>query len=200
MQQIMQIDARKRELDQLMTARLHYELLTDPAEGTRRFLKLCDRASDRRDPLFMELICHEVERFLPRGEVSEPLEDVLESALRMFRVWLVHKAPDRYVAIAIRIAGFLIENEQAASALDLLLLDDVPDISRTPVELRYQLAIERGNASLRISGKTLDAERHFTDALQLAPSSPTMRIESSARRKRTRSWVTTIGISVLEKG
>ena len=170
--QIMQIDATKRELDQLMTARLHYELLTDPTAGTRRFLELCDRASDRRDPLFMELICHEVERFLPRGEVSEPLENVLESALRTFRVWLVHEAPDRYVAIAIRIAGFLIDNEQATSALDLLLLDDIPDISSTSVDLRYQLAIARGNASLRIAGETFDTERHLTDALQLAAELP----------------------------
>jgi tetratricopeptide (TPR) repeat protein/GTPase SAR1 family protein len=165
--EIMLIDARKRELDQLQTAQLHYELLHDFEAGTRRFLALCDEASERRDPLFMELICHEIERFLPHGEVSEPLEDVLDEALRRFRRWLVNEAPHRYVEIAIRIAGFLIQNEQAAQALDLLELDDIPDAATIPIDLRYRLANERANACLRIAGRITDAEAYFTEALAL---------------------------------
>jgi tetratricopeptide (TPR) repeat protein len=166
--EIMQIDARKRELDQLRTALLHYELLADPAVGTEHFLQLYDRATEKHDPLFVELICHEVERFLPRGEVSEPLEDIFAQALGPFRDWLVERAPDRYIEIAIRIAAFLIENEQAAPAFDLLLLDDVPSTADISVHLRYLLANKRGNACMRIPGRITEAEAYFADALELA--------------------------------
>jgi tetratricopeptide (TPR) repeat protein len=164
--QVSLVDAQKRELDQLLTAQLHYTILDDFASGTDRFLELCQRAEDRRDPLFMELICHEMEKFLPREEANEPLEEVLDLAAASYRRWLQVDAPDRYVAIAVRIAGFLIRNEQSVAALELL--SGLPTDAEIDSDLRYRLAIERGNASMRIGGRVNEARRHFLDALDQA--------------------------------
>ena len=68
--EVSRVDAQKRELDQLLTAQLHYAILDDFSSGTERFLELFQRATERRDPLFMELICHEMEMFLPRDTRS----------------------------------------------------------------------------------------------------------------------------------
>lgn len=163
--EVSRVDAQKRELDQLLTAQLHYTILDDFAAGTRRFLELCDRATARRDPLFMELICHEMELFLPREEPGELPEEVLDLAVAQYRRWLLTEAPARHVAVAVAIAGFLIRIEQPASALELL--KNLPDVEVEP-ELRYRLAIERGNASMRIPGHVAEARRHIFDALARA--------------------------------
>jgi tetratricopeptide (TPR) repeat protein len=163
--EVSRVDAHKRELDQLLTAQLHYAILDDFAAGTERFLQLCDRATARRDPLFMELISHEMEVFLPREGPSEPPEEALDLAVAQYRRWLLADAPERHVAVAVRIAGFLIRSEQPASALKLL--KNLPDIALDP-RLRYRLAIERGNASMRIPGHVVEARSHILDALEYA--------------------------------
>ena len=162
--EVSRVDAQKRELDQLLTAQLHYAILDDFAAGTERFLELCDRATARRDPLFMELISHEMELFLPRDASAELPDEVVDLAMSEYSRWLVEEAPERYVAVVVRIAGFLVRSEQPASALELL--DGLP----TPQdpELRYRLAIERGNANMRIPGRVQEARTQILEALEHA--------------------------------
>lgn len=166
--EVSSVDARKRELDQLLTAQLHYTILDDFSAGTDRFLELSRRAAERRDPLFMELISHEMEKFLPRAGSTELPDEVFDLAVEQYRHWLRTEAPDRHVAIAVQIAGFLVRNEQPSSALELL--QSLPDDAVVDGELRYRLAIERGNASMRIPEQVDAARRHFLDALDQARS------------------------------
>jgi len=166
--EVSSVDAQKRELDQLLTAQLHYAILADFSAGTDRFLELFQHAADRRDPLFMELICHEMEKFLPRPGPAELPDEVLDLAIEQYRRWLRTEASGRYGAIAVRIAGFLVRNEQPQSALQLL--QSLPDEAAVNGELRYRLAIERGNASMRIPGQIDAARQHFFDALAQARS------------------------------
>lgn len=168
--EVAHLDAQKRELDQLQTAQLHYAILDDFGSGTEQFLRLYDQASNRRDPLFMELICHEVGRFVPRGEMGQPLEDVMGGLLRRFQQWLHEDAPERHIEIAVRLARFLIGNEQAGPALELL--DNLPSESTVGPQLRYWLANERGNACMRIPGRIDAALDHFRAALAQAREFP----------------------------
>jgi tetratricopeptide (TPR) repeat protein len=168
--EVAQLDAQKRELDQLQTAQLHYTILDNFGSGTEQFLRLYDQASNRRDPLFLELICHEVERFVPRSETSQPIEDVMGGVLRKFQRWLQDDAPERHIEIAVRLASFLIGNEQAGPALELL--SNLPDESTVGPKLRYRLAIERGNACMRIPGHVDAAQDHFRVALVQAREFP----------------------------
>lgn len=162
--EVSRVDAQKRELDQLLTAQLHYALLDDYESGTRRFLTLCERATQRRDPLFMELISHEMELFLPRTQPGEAPDEVVDLVTADYRRWLVGEAPELHVAVVIQIAGFLIRSEQPASALELLDSLPVP----ADAELRYRIAIERGNASMRIPGHVQHARAQIFDALKHA--------------------------------
>ena len=162
---VSRVDARKRELDQLLTAQLHYAILDDFAAGTERFLELCERATERRDPLFMELICHEMELFLPREQAGALPDGVVDLAVEQYRRWLVEEAPERYVAVAVAIAGFLVRSEQPSSALELLR--NLPDVAVNP-ELSYRLAIERGNASMRVPDHIGEARNHLIAALAQA--------------------------------
>lgn len=157
-------NAEKRELDQLLTARLHYAILADFARGTDLFLELFDQATKRPDPLFLELLCHEMASFLPgRIDIHEMPEEMLHIAKGQFRRWLQDE-PERYAWIAVRIAGFLIGNEQPEPALELL--QNIPDSLAFEPELRYRIANERGNASMRIPTQVGNAQQHFEDALQ----------------------------------
>lgn len=160
---VAELDAEKRELDQLKTAQLHYQLLDDFQAGSDSFIARYEQASARHDLLFQELICHELERFLPNGETTEPLEDVLGIVVERFHHWLVTQAPVRYLEIGLRIAHFLTQNEQPRSALELLR--DLPESSAEP-DLRYRLANERGNACMRIPGQIEKADEYFQRALE----------------------------------
>lgn len=160
---VARLDAEKRELDLLRTAQLHYRLLSDFVEGTQLFEDLYHQAADDQDVLFQELVCHELERFLPHTESQQPLEDVLGSVTRRFQHWLVHEEPGRYLEIGLLVARFLIHNDQPAPALDLLAI--LPDDAATSFELRYRLANELGNACLRIPGEIRRAKDHFETAL-----------------------------------
>ncbi|HWO63016.1 MAG TPA: AAA family ATPase [Umezawaea sp.] len=156
-----EVYSEKRELDQMKTAELHYRLLVDFQEGTTAFLHLYGLATKRHDTLFQELICHEVERFLPRAQLATPLEDVLGVVVRRFHRWLVEDASRRYLEIALDIANFLTGNQQPAAALELLR--DVP-VHQAGPELRFRLANARGNACMRIPNQVDKASTFFHQA------------------------------------
>jgi hypothetical protein len=161
-ERVAELDEHKRELDQLKTAQLHYRLLDDFAAGCAKFIELYEEAARRHDLLFQELICHELERFLPHGQATlEPKADALSDEVSRFRLWLTQETPELYLRIGLLIARFLTQNEQPKSALKLLL--ELPDQAASP-DLRYQLGNERGNACMRIPGQVADAEKHFLQA------------------------------------
>ncbi|MFI9012130.1 AAA family ATPase [Actinosynnema sp. NPDC053489] len=163
--QMARTDAEKRELDQLRTAQLHYLLLVDPDAGAALFLRLLQQARTRQDMQFQELLCHELERFLPRARLVPSHDDVLGGAVRRFQRWLVERAPERHLEIALRIAEFLTQYEQPEAALELL--STVPEDVDEP-DLRYHLANQRGNACMRIPQRIAEAERHFDQAAREA--------------------------------
>ena len=69
--------------------------------------------------MFLELISHEIGNLIPPGDDHEHEDDALAD-VQEFHEWLREKAPERYVQIAIKIADFLIQNEQASAALTML--------------------------------------------------------------------------------
>jgi tetratricopeptide (TPR) repeat protein len=162
-ERIVQLDVYKRELDQLKTARLHYRLLDDFAAGCDDFIEHYEDAARRHDVLFQELICHEFERFLPHSQASPGASsDPLHEEVRRFGRWLTDQAPEQYLEVGLRIARFLTQNEQPASAL--ALLRELPSQS-AKLALGYQLSNEQGNACMRIPGQIQQAEAHFQRAL-----------------------------------
>jgi tetratricopeptide (TPR) repeat protein len=157
------LDERKRELDQLKTAQLHYRLLDDYAAGCDRFIELYGEAARQHDLLFQELLCHEFEHFLPHGrQPLYPASDALSGEIGRFRRWLIGQAPATYLRIGLLIARFLTQTEQPGPAL--ALLSELPD-EAADADLRYQLGNERGNACMRIPGQVAAAENHFRLAL-----------------------------------
>jgi tetratricopeptide (TPR) repeat protein len=161
-----QLDAGKRELDQLKTAWLHYQLLSDFPTGTDCFIMLYGQASARSDVLLQELICHEVKRFLPHGATAEPARDVLGVVVQRFHRWLAEDAPVRHLEIGLSVASFLTQNGQPDSALTLLR--GLPAPPSAEGDLQYQLANELGNACMRIPDMIHEAGEHFQRALDTA--------------------------------
>ncbi|MEU4446165.1 tetratricopeptide repeat protein [Actinosynnema sp. NPDC050801] len=152
---------------QARVAELRYRLLVDSAAGAATFLAWHDEAIQRHDVLFVELLCHEVERFLPGTRLS--LNDSESAAVLGFRQWLRDEGATRHLEIALRVAAFLTDNEQPAEALELLA--DVPGHAAGP-RLRGTLANLRGNACLRLPERVVEAEEHFRQALRGAADLP----------------------------
>jgi hypothetical protein len=176
LRELVKLPADKRELDQLRTAELHYTLLLSFEDGTDRFIALHREAAQDNDLLFEELICHELERFLPHARFTAPLDDVLGVVVRRFQRWLTDVAPVRYLEITLIIASFLTHNEQPAAAMELL--QDVPLQGSGP-EMRYRLANERGNACMRIPSRIADAKTFFQESQWQAQQLP---LPAQARR------------------
>ncbi|HWM02454.1 MAG TPA: tetratricopeptide repeat protein [Actinophytocola sp.] len=159
-----ELDVRKRQLDHLRAAGLHYLLLTDFPAGTTRFSEQFGAASARNDLHYMELVCHELEMFLPiRGRRPAAL-DAVGVVVERFRAWL-DDDPTRLLGIGLDIARFLIQNAQPKPAADLL--DGLPEAVDSP-ELVYRLANEKGNARMRIPGQVANARTYFDQALERA--------------------------------
>ena len=112
-----QVDAQKRELDQLLTAQLHYAILDDFSSGTDRFLELFRPSGGPAGSAV-----HGAD--LPRdGDVPARARALASRRTRcwisrwqQYRRWLAGRRPERYGAIAVQIAGFLIRNEQPTPA------------------------------------------------------------------------------------
>jgi tetratricopeptide (TPR) repeat protein len=152
-----ELDTRKRELDQLRTARLHYLLLSDFKRGTDQFVEQFAKAAQQDDLQFQELVCHELERFLPPARQEKPQRDAVGVVVERFRLWLTGQ-PGRYLVIGLNIARFLIQNSQSRPALSLL--NRLPE-AHADIDSRYKLANERGNACMRVPGEVKQARLHF---------------------------------------
>jgi tetratricopeptide (TPR) repeat protein len=162
LEKVARLDAEKRELDQLKTSRLHYQLLSDPEEGYREFLTLLKQSSEQHDVLFQQLIALEMQRFLPIG--GQPLEpgDITHGAIDIFQAWLKSN-PESYLELGLRMAQYLIDNEQAESAMDLL--EGQWSLDLASPDQRCRLNIHRGNACMRIPGRVKEGENYFRQAL-----------------------------------
>jgi hypothetical protein len=158
-----QLEVRRRELLQIKAIRLYYELLCDPAEGCRVFLKFMEEARTVHDILFQNLLAAEIQRFLPREGHDWAPGDAVGEIIEEFRSWL--DSPDGReirLEVGLSLADYLIRAEQPQLALDFMA--DLPDQNAVPLQ-RYSLSNLRGNACMRIPGRFHAAEQHFSEAL-----------------------------------
>lgn len=162
---VTQLEAQKRELRQLKAIRLYYEMLRDPQEGCRLFLKLFEQATDEHDILFQELLALEMQRFLPVGVQAHPLDDVIGQVITQFREWLITDGQQLYLEVGLSMADYLIKSDQPKTAVSLLNI--LPASNANPTQ-RYRLSNLLGNAGMRIPGLVKDARRHFEAALEEA--------------------------------
>jgi tetratricopeptide (TPR) repeat protein len=167
--QVRQLDTQIRAGDQFNTAWLHYKLLADPDAGTDLFLSMYEQAVGRHDIIFRELICHEIERFLPIGHATRPSPDALDMAVADFHRWLAADGRQKHTQIILAVARFLTDIEQPESAMELLTA--LPEPPSEPL-LRYRQYNALGNTSMRLRGRTAEAEEHFEQALRSARELP----------------------------
>jgi tetratricopeptide (TPR) repeat protein len=166
---VRQLSTQKRAFDQCNTAWLHYGLLADSDTGADLFLRLYAQAAERHDLLFQELICHEIERFLPHERTDQVAPDVLSMAVADFHRWLTSDGRSKHVRIILDVARFLTDNEQPEWAMALLAT--LPERLDDP-SIRYRKYNELGNARMRIHGQAADAEEYFQAALHSARELP----------------------------
>jgi tetratricopeptide (TPR) repeat protein len=155
-------DAAKRELDQLRAVRLHYQLLNNFDEGCRQFIEIFDRAKDDHEVLFEDRLALEMQRFLPAGVHPYAFGDVIGKVIDEFRDWIRTDGRAYYLQIGLRVADYLIENEQTRTVLDML--DRLPIYIASPTQ-KYELDILRGNAYMRTPGRVREGKAHFEQAL-----------------------------------
>lgn len=160
---VAELDAEKRELDQLKAARLYYQLLCGFEEGCRHFLQLFEEAKRDHDVLFQDLLALVIQRFLPSGVHSSALDDVVGEAISSFQDWLYSSQSAIHLDIGLAVAGYMIDNDQPRMAVQLL--KDLPENRAAPIQL-YRSSLMRGNAYMRIPGRMQDASGYFLSALQ----------------------------------
>ncbi len=164
-QQVTRLDARRRELGQFRAVRLYYLFLCDFAAGCTEFLNLLEQAKTEHDVLFQDLLAVEMERFMPGGSDPHAFGDVISGMIDEFRRWLSVENQPYYLAIGLTLADYLIENERAAAALELL--DRLPAAVASP-EQSYRLSVLRGNAYMRMPRRVKEGLPHFEQALAKA--------------------------------
>lgn len=167
-QEVAELDAQKRQIDQLKVARLFYQLLCDPATGCDQFLKLFAVAGAQHDVLFEDLLALEIQRFLPDGAYTHALGDVIGQEISKFQDWLAAN-PARHIEIGIALAEYLIE-ERPQSALELLDQLDRLDAGSASYMQRHNIHILQGNACMRIPGRVRTGLPYFDLALNEAHS------------------------------
>ena len=160
------IDVRKRELDLLRTARLHYLLLTDYRQGCEWFLELYRVADREHDLMFTELLCLEMQRVLVMNGSANLLSDIEYYSLTSLKVWLEAAGARVRFDVCVAIADYLLESEQAPAAF--ALLEQMTHEERLDFGELFVLRVRKGNASMHIPGRVRDAEVHFRSALDLA--------------------------------
>jgi tetratricopeptide (TPR) repeat protein len=146
-EEVVHLDERGREIDQLRVNAFHYQLLSDFAVGTRQFVELFTEAKQDYDVFLQDRLALEMQRFLPGTEYPFPLEDVVASVLKEFATWLVGPGRECYLETGMLVGGYLIDNEHPKTAIALLnrLPADVADrVQQTNLE------VLKANAYLRI--------------------------------------------------
>jgi tetratricopeptide (TPR) repeat protein len=178
LQQLARLDIRKRRLDQLRVARLHYLLLSDFAEGLAEFSTMFARADRRNDLHFMELAYHELDGFLPRRGAGRLSIDAIGVVVDRFRSWLSDR-PSEWLTIGLDLVRFLVENSQPQPAITLL--DNLPPV--LDLETTYRLEKMRGNAFMRIQGEAEPAGECFRRALDSAQLLGEARLVAEAHKE-----------------
>jgi hypothetical protein len=158
------LDIRRRELDQFQVAGLFFRLLWDYDGGCQLFLDLFSQAKAKYDVLFQQLLSLEMQRFLPSGPGSYALGDVIGSATKNFKKWLSDTAAGRrrYLQLGLEIAEYLVRDDRAQEALDLL--DELPTAA-ADYRQRYDFSVLQGNACMRVVGRVREGLDHFKRAL-----------------------------------
>lgn len=161
-EEVARLDARKRELGQLRAIGLYYLLLSDFAAGSQQFLHLFEEALRQNDVFLQDRLALEMQRFLPGALQPYALDDIVGGAISEFQRWLTSDGKNFYLGIGLSVAGYLIDNEQAETAIDLLdrLPGDVADHSQ-----RSRLWILKSNAYMRFPGHVADGLPHLEAAL-----------------------------------
>jgi tetratricopeptide (TPR) repeat protein len=159
-----QLDARRREVDQFRVAAMFYQLLSDHDTGCQVFLDLFAEARATYDVLFQELICLEMQRFLPGTGGGYALGDVVGGAIDEFRSWLsaAGTGPRRHLQVGLDLADHLVAGDRAQEALDVL---DALPAGEASYQQLYDMSVLRGNACMRITGRVREGRGHFNDAL-----------------------------------
>lgn len=173
--EVVRLDARIRELDQLRVIAFHYQLLSDFAIGVDQFLKLFSQAKGDYDVFLQDRLALEMQRFLPGTEYPYPLTDIISSVVVEFGEWLTGEARDSYLRIGIAVGDYLIDNHHPRTAITLLeeLPADIADSTQ-----RTRLEILKANANIRIPLQIPEAYSCLKRALAAAQAVP-----EAARRK-----------------
>jgi tetratricopeptide (TPR) repeat protein len=174
------LDARKRELDQLKTAAIFYRLLSDFEAGCQEFLDTFAQAGRENDLLFQNLLALEMQRFLPGQVDTHAFEDVVTGMIDEFRERLATGLQALYLAIGLAIAEYLITNEQPRAAAELL--NRLPEGNPNQ---QFTLNILLGNAYLRIPGRVRQGLPQFYAALAIAEEADLT--EADRRRRLARA-------------
>lgn len=168
-EEVVHLDERGREIDQLRVNAFHYQLLSDFAVGTRQFVELFTEAKQDYDVFLQDRLALEMQRFLPGTEYPFPLADVVASVLKEFATWLAGPGRECYLETGMLVGGYLIDNEHPKTAIALLnrLPADVADrVQQTNLE------VLKANAYLRIPQKMWVGMTCLDRALAAAESVP----------------------------
>jgi hypothetical protein len=164
-----ELEKHRRQLDQLTVASLYYAFLTDWELGSQELLDSYDRAKERNDSFFQDLLVLYLDRFLPGRASSEAFNDVVGLKLEGFREWLNDQGRAFYVTLGLMVGGYLVDSAQPEDALQFLA--GLPDVAANDEQL-HRLYLLRGNASLRASGRAADAAGYLRDAIGHAEGLP----------------------------
>jgi tetratricopeptide (TPR) repeat protein len=167
--EVVRLDVRSREADQLRVVGFHYQLLSDFAAGTDQFLELFEQAKRDYDVFLQDRLALEMQRFLPGTDYAYPLADIISPVLAEFAGWLTSQARKDYLLIGMTIGEYLIDNAHPNTAITLL--------NRLPAEIadsveQVKLEILKANAWMRQPQQMKTALTCLESALAVAGTVP----------------------------
>jgi hypothetical protein len=179
-EEVARLDARKRELDQFRVIALYYEMLSNFAKGSQQFLSLYEEAVQENDVFLQDWLALEMQRFLPGAIHPYTLDDIVGGAISEFQRWLSGQGRKYYLKIGMRVAGYLIDNEQPQASIELLegLPEDVADDNQLS-----RLRILKSNAYMRIPERVNDALAHIERAQKDASALESAKLIADAQNE-----------------
>ena len=179
-EEVARLDARKRELDQFRVIGLYYQLLSDFAAGSQQFLSLFEEAVQDNNVFLQDWLALEMQRFLPGAVHPYTLDDIIGGAISEFQRWLSADGRESYLKIGMRVAGYLIDNEQPQASIRLLegLPEDVADHGQLS-----RLKILKSNACMRIPERVNDGLPYLKNALSDATALETPKLIADAQNE-----------------